>query len=47
LNLIAQDSYAYPPEFQLLKGEFKGAISGRINNQHRQDDLPQERDEWL
>ena len=47
LNLIAQDPYPYPPEFELLKSEFKGAISRRINKQHRQDDLPQERDEWL
>jgi Txe/YoeB family toxin of toxin-antitoxin system len=35
LNLIAQDPYAYPPEFEFLKGEFKGAISRRINKQHR------------
>ena len=34
-NLIAQDSYAYPPEFEFLKGDLKGAISRRINKQHR------------
>lgn len=35
LNLIAQDPYAYPPEFEFLQGDFKGAISKRINKQHR------------
>lgn len=35
LELIAQDPYVYPPEFEFLKGDFKGAISRRINKQHR------------
>ncbi|SJM89603.1 Addiction module toxin, Txe/YoeB family (fragment) [Crenothrix polyspora] len=35
LELISQDPYAYPPEFEFLKGDFKGAISRRINKQHR------------
>jgi toxin YoeB len=35
LDLIAEDTYAYPPEFEFLKGDFKGAISRRINKQHR------------
>lgn len=35
LDLIAQDPYAYPPEFEFLKGDLKGAISRRINKQHR------------
>ena len=35
LNIIAQDPYAYPPEFEFLKGDLKGAISRRINKQHR------------
>ena len=35
LSLIAQDPYAYPPEFEFLKGDLKGAISRRINKQHR------------
>mgnify|MGYP003392405787 CR=1 FL=1 len=35
LNLIAQDPYAYPPEFEFLKGDLNGAISRRINKQHR------------
>ena len=35
LRLIAQDPYAYPPEFEFLKAELKGAISRRINKQHR------------
>ena len=30
LSLIAQDPYAYPPEFEFLKGDLKGAISRRI-----------------
>jgi toxin YoeB len=35
LSLISQDPYAYPPEFEFLKGDLKGAISRRINKQHR------------
>jgi toxin YoeB len=35
LDLIAQDPYVYPPEFEFLKGDLKGAISRRINKQHR------------
>ena len=35
LSLIAQDPYAYPPEFEFLKGDLKGAISRRINKRHR------------
>jgi Txe/YoeB family toxin of toxin-antitoxin system len=35
LKLIAKDPYSYPPEFEFLKGEMKGAISRRINKQHR------------
>jgi toxin YoeB len=35
LSLIAQAPYAYPPEFEFLKGDLKGAISRRINKQHR------------
>ncbi|MGZ8221583.1 MAG: Txe/YoeB family addiction module toxin [Methylobacter sp.] len=35
LNLIAQDPYSYPPEFEFLKGDLKNAISRRINKQHR------------
>jgi Txe/YoeB family toxin of toxin-antitoxin system len=35
LKLIAQAPYSYPPEFEFLKGELKGAISRRINKQHR------------
>jgi Txe/YoeB family toxin of toxin-antitoxin system len=33
--MIAKDPYAYPPEFEFLKGDLKGAISRRINKQHR------------
>jgi len=35
LKLIAEDPYIYPPEFEFLKGDLKGAISRRINKQHR------------
>jgi len=35
LNLIAQDPYTYPPEFEFLIGDLKGAISRRVNKQHR------------
>lgn len=35
LNLIAQTPYIYPPEFEFLKGDLNGAISRRINKQHR------------
>jgi len=35
LQLIAKDPYAYPPEFEFLKGDMKGAVSRRINKQHR------------
>ncbi len=35
LSLITEQPYAYPPEFEILKGELKGALSRRINKQHR------------
>ena len=35
LALISADPLAYPPEFEFLKGDLKGAISRRINKQHR------------
>ena len=35
LNLIAQNPYIYPPEFEFLKADLNGAISRRINKQHR------------
>ncbi len=35
LDLISHDPYCYPPEFEILKGDFQGAISRRINKQHR------------
>lgn len=35
LHLIIEDPYGYPPEFEFLKGDLKGAISRRINKQHR------------
>ncbi len=35
IEIIRQDPYQYPPEYELLKGEMKGLISRRINKQHR------------
>jgi len=35
LNLIAKDPYATPPPLERLLGDLKGAISRRINIQHR------------
>jgi Txe/YoeB family toxin of toxin-antitoxin system len=35
LALISANPLAYPPEFEFLKGDLKGAISRRINKQHR------------
>jgi toxin YoeB len=35
LNLIAREPYAYPPEFEFLKDNLKGAVSRRISKQHR------------
>ena len=35
LGLMQKDPYAYPPEFEFLQGDLKGAISRRINKQHR------------
>ncbi len=35
INIIKVDPYCYPPEYENLKGDFKGLISRRINKQHR------------
>ena len=35
LNIIQQNPYAYPPPFELLKGNLKGLISRKNNRQHR------------
>ena len=35
INLLKVDPYIYPPDYEYLKGEFKGYISRRINKQHR------------
>jgi Txe/YoeB family toxin of toxin-antitoxin system len=35
LDIIKVDPYAYPPEYEILKGKLKGFISRRINKQHR------------
>ncbi len=35
LEIIEKDPFAYPPEFEILKGKLKGFISRRINLQHR------------
>jgi Txe/YoeB family toxin of toxin-antitoxin system len=35
LSLIAEDPYREPPPFERLVGDLKGAVSRRINIQHR------------
>lgn len=35
IEIIINDPYQYPPEYELLKGDMKGLISRRINKQHR------------
>lgn len=35
LDLIAKDPYVIPPPFERLLGDLRGAISRRINIQHR------------
>jgi toxin YoeB len=35
LVMIAKEPYAYPPGFEILKGDLQGAVSRRINKQHR------------
>jgi toxin YoeB len=35
LNLIREDPFCYPPEFEILKGNLEGFISRRINHKHR------------
>lgn len=35
INIIQNDPYQYPPEYELLKGDMQGLVSRRINKQHR------------
>jgi len=35
LEIIQNDPFQYPPEFEYLKGDLEGLISRRINKQHR------------
>jgi Txe/YoeB family toxin of toxin-antitoxin system len=35
LELLAEDPFRYPPPFEKLIGDLKGAYSRRINIQHR------------
>lgn len=35
LKMIQADPYKFPPRYELLKGDLKGAVSRRINLQHR------------
>jgi toxin YoeB len=35
LSIIRQDPYSFPPPYERLLGDLKGAISRRINIQHR------------
>lgn len=35
LDIISQNPYQFPPEFEFLSGNLKGFISRKINKQHR------------
>ena len=35
IEIISNDPYQYPPEYELLKGDMNGLVSRRINKQHR------------
>jgi Txe/YoeB family toxin of toxin-antitoxin system len=35
LEIIQENPWQYPPEYEFLKGDMKGLISRRINKQHR------------
>ena len=35
LKIIKNNPFAYPPQFEFLKGKLKGLISRKINKQHR------------
>jgi Txe/YoeB family toxin of toxin-antitoxin system len=35
LDLLVQNPYQFPPEFEFLSGRLKGFISRKINKQHR------------
>jgi len=35
IEVIRNDPFSYPPEFEILKGRMKGFISRKINKQHR------------
>jgi toxin YoeB len=35
IDIVKEDPYKYPPEYEFLKGDMKGLISRRINKQHR------------
>ena len=35
IEIIRNDPYQYPPEYELLKGDMGGLVSRRINKQHR------------
>ena len=35
LNLLSENPYQFPPEFEFLSGRLKGFMSRKINKQHR------------
>lgn len=35
IEIIRNNPYQYPPEYELLKGDMQGLVSRRINKQHR------------
>ncbi len=35
IEIIRNDPYQYPPEYEILKGDMSGLVSRRINKKHR------------
>jgi toxin YoeB len=35
IEIIKKDPFAFPPEYEILRGKLKGFISRKINKQHR------------
>jgi len=35
LDIVEKDPYQYPPEYEIMKHDMKGAYSRRINRKHR------------
>ncbi|MCL2216672.1 MAG: Txe/YoeB family addiction module toxin [Defluviitaleaceae bacterium] len=35
LDIVEQDPFQYPPDYEIMKGDKKGVYSRRINRKHR------------